>query len=160
MKNTILVVAVCSALASCAASSTMRVSQNEMIIKTDAAPVCGSTGAARVAQKQAAIETIKAGYDRYVLVGQAANSNVNVTQMPGSYQTFGTAQMYGNTGTFQSNTVYNPGPTIVTGGHHQAIGVRMFREGEAGSQNAISARETLGPKWQEAVKKNVLTCAG
>ncbi|WP_246764307.1 hypothetical protein [Rhizobium leguminosarum] len=38
-----------------------------------------------VAAKQAAIETIKAGYDRYIIVGQAGADTTQVVQMPGSY---------------------------------------------------------------------------
>jgi hypothetical protein len=35
-----------------------------MIIDAGTAPACGSMGAAKVAQKSAAVETIRAGYDR------------------------------------------------------------------------------------------------
>jgi hypothetical protein len=49
------------ALSACAGTNTIRTSQNTAIVQASAAPVCGGIGAARVAQKQAAIETIKAG---------------------------------------------------------------------------------------------------
>ncbi|ANM02694.1 hypothetical protein AMC78_CH00546 [Rhizobium phaseoli] len=113
-KNAIVLTA--TLLSSCAASSAIRTSKNELIIKTEAAPVCGGIGAMKVAEKQAAIETIKAGYDRYVIVGQAGADTTRVVQMPGSYTTTGTATLYGNTGYYSGNTVYNPGPTYVSGG--------------------------------------------
>jgi hypothetical protein len=40
-----------------------------MIIQTGAAPICGGAGALKVSQQLAAIETIKAGYDRYIITG-------------------------------------------------------------------------------------------
>ncbi len=83
-------VALCLLLAGCANSSAIRVSQDTAIIKTSAAPICCGVGAAKVAQKQAAIETVKAGYDRYVIVSAASSNNVYATQSPGTYQTFGT----------------------------------------------------------------------
>jgi hypothetical protein len=114
----------------------------------------------KVAEKQAAIETIKAGYDRYVITSGASQNNVTTTQMPGTFNTVGTASAYGNMGTYNATTTYTPGPIITSGTHDQALGVHMFKDGEPGSANAISAKETLGPKWQEIVKDGVMTCTG
>jgi hypothetical protein len=158
MKSSISL-AFCLLLGSCANSSAIRVSQDTAIIKTSAAPVCGSVGAAKVAQKQAAIETIKAGYDRYVIVGAASANNVYATQSPGSYQTYGTVNSYGNYGTVNATTTYTPGPTIYHGTHDLSLGIKMFKDGQPGSSQALSAREMLGPKWEEIVKKGVMTCA-
>tara|TARA_R110002012_G_scaffold27229_1_gene87306 strand:+ start:29280 stop:29645 length:366 start_codon:yes stop_codon:yes gene_type:complete len=120
--------------------------------------MCGSVGAARVAQKQAAIETIKAGYDRYIITGAASDNSVGVTQLPGHYNTYGTANVYGNYGTFNATSVYQPGPTIVTGSYDQSFAIRMFKDGEAGAKQAVSAKETLGPKWEKIVKDGVRMC--
>jgi hypothetical protein len=150
---------VCLLAVGCARSSAMRVSQNEAIISTSAAPICGDEGVMKVAGKQAAIETIKAGYDRYIITGQQGQDTTRLVQMPGSYSTTGTATISGNTGYYQGNTVYNPGPTFVMGRHKQQLGVHMFKTGDPGSQNALSAKETLGPKWAEIVKDGVMTCA-
>ena len=57
------------ALGGCARSEAVRTSANTMIIQTGAAPICGGTGALKVSQQLAAIETIKAGYDRYIITG-------------------------------------------------------------------------------------------
>lgn len=156
--KSLLAVALCAAATGCVQSNAMRVSQNETIIQTSAAPICGGVGAARAAQKLAAVETIKAGYDRYVIVSAASANNVRTTQMPGSYQTYGTINSYGNYGTVNATTTYTPGPIIHSGTHDQSIGVRMFREGEPGAGQALSARETLGPKWEKIVTGGVLTC--
>jgi len=125
-----------------------------MFISASAAPVCGGQGALRVAQEQAAIQTIRAGYDRYIITGGQAQNNIAVTQMPGSYQTTG---MYGG-GFYQGTTTYQPGPTIVSGSHDQGITVVMFRDGDPSAQQAITARDTLGRDWQEKVKSPHFTC--
>src|SRR5690606_32486672 len=75
--------------AACTSSNAVRTSANTAIIRTSAAPICGGTGAARVAEQQAAIETVKAGYDRYIIVDMASANNVQVVQGPGSYKTTG-----------------------------------------------------------------------
>ncbi|WP_094538917.1 hypothetical protein [Brucella grignonensis] len=144
------------ALAACTSSSAVRTSANTAIIQTSAAPVCGSTGAAKVAQMQAAIETIKAGYDRYIIVDARSANNVQMAQTPGSYKTSG----YINNGHYSGTTTYQPGIPVIYGRHEQAFAIYMFRDGEAGAQRAIPARQTLGPKWQEMVKSGKInTCA-
>ncbi|MBX9465584.1 MAG: hypothetical protein KL840_21885 [Aquamicrobium sp.] len=140
-------------LAGCAGTNAIRTSQDTVIIQASAAPVCGSIGAAKVAQRQAAIETIKAGFDRYVIVDAASANNVRASQMPGTYHTTG---QYGG-GWMSAQTTYTPGPVIYSGSHDQSFAVKMFREGEPYAAQAISARETLGPKWQEAIKGGSLT---
>jgi hypothetical protein len=142
-------------LAGCAGTNTIRTSQDTAIVQASAAPICGGIGSAKVAQKQAAIETLKAGYDRYVILGAASTNNVRATQLPGSYRTTGTLQG----GALNATTVYQPGPTMVSGTHDQSFAIRMFRDGEPGSGQALSAREMLGPEWPELVKAGaVRTC--
>lgn len=142
-------------LSGCAGTNAIRTSQDTVIIQASAAPVCGSIGAARVAQRQAAIETIKAGYDRYVILGGAAASNVTATQMPGTYHTAG---HYGG-GWVSARTTYTPGPVIYSGSHDQSFAVKMFREDDPYASQAISARDTMGPKWAEEIKGgSVTTC--
>jgi hypothetical protein len=136
----------------------MRVSQNEAIVQVSAAPICGGIGAAKVAQKQAAIETLKSGFDRYVVLGAQAGSNVRATQMPGTYNTYGNVNSYGGYGSFNATTTYTPGATIYSGTHDQSIAIRMFKEGEPGSTQALSAREMLGKDWEKQVKNGVHSC--
>lgn len=152
MKRLMLVPAIVG-LAGCAGTNTIQTSADTAIVSARAAPVCGSVGAARVAQRQAAIETLRAGYDRYIIFDAASASNVQVTQMPGSYQTSGTIWR----GNINATTTYQPGPTIVSGGHSQDFAIKMFKDGQAGASQAISAKATLGPKWQEKLKSSSLT---
>lgn len=95
MRMIIAAVTAALTLTSCVQSSAMRVSQNEAIIQTSAEAMCGATGALKAAEKQAAIETIKAGYDRYIITAASSANNVHATQMPGTYNTYGRVSSYG-----------------------------------------------------------------
>jgi hypothetical protein len=152
------VVVLASVLASCAGAQVTRTSANSMLVDAGAAPACGPAGAAKVAAKAAAIETIKAGYDRYIITSGSAQNNVAVTQLPGSYQTSGVATYNRGFGTYNATTTYVPGPTLVSGSHDRSLGVIMFKPGEPGFEQALDAREQLGPEWREIVKSGVRTC--
>jgi len=148
-----------AALAGCAGAHATRTSANTAIIDAGAAPACGAQGAARVASKAAAVETIRAGYDRYIITGASSQDNTRVVQGPGTYSTSGTVTNYGGGyGSFQGTTTYTPGPTIVSGHHDRSLGVVMFRKGDPGFERAIDARQELGPEWEDVVKHGVHTC--
>lgn len=144
----------CVGLAACARAEAIRTSQNTMVIDAGAAPACGQAGAARVASKSAAVETIRAGYERYLIGGMQAQNNVSVTQMPGSVQTTGT---YGR-GNYQATSTYVPGPTIVAGSHDRQLSVVMFKPGDPGFEQALDAKQMLGSDWAELVKTGIRTC--
>ncbi len=141
------------ALGACASGSAVRTSQNTALIQASAAPVCGGSGAAQVAQKQAAIETIRAGYDRYVIASGQSQNNVRVTQVPGTSYTRG--NVFGNS--WNATTTYTP-QTVVSGRHEQSFSIVMFRRGDPGYYSAISAKETLGADWAKIVDEGVMTC--
>ena len=119
-----------------------------MIVDAGAAPECGRSGAARVATRSAAIETIRAGYDRYIITSGQSQNNVAVTQMPGHVQTTGVARYGGGIGTINATSTYVPGPAIVSGSHDRALSVVMFGRGDPGYEQALDAREALGPEGQ------------
>ncbi|MBZ6074906.1 hypothetical protein [Microvirga puerhi] len=158
MKQLLILLPLAGALSACAGAQATRTSANTMIIDAGAAPACGAMGAAKVAQKSAAVETIRAGYDRYIITGGQSQNNVSVSQMPGHFQTSGTATYNRSFGTYNATTTYVPGPTIVSGSHDRSLGVVMFRNGEPGAENALDARQALGPEWQDIVKSGVHTC--
>jgi hypothetical protein len=154
----VALIALAPALAGCAGAQAMRTSLDTMVIQASAAPACGGMGAARVAQKSAAIETLKAGYDRYIIFSGAAENNVAVVHGPGTVQTTGTMAYGGGFGTYNGVSTYIPGPTFVVGHHDQSLTVKMFHEGDLGAEQALSARDALGPDWAEQVKSRVMTC--
>ncbi len=151
-------------LSGCASSSVMDLDRNTIEISTSAAPACGAQGAQQVAVKNAAIETLRRGYDRYIILGGQAENNVGVVGrtpvIANTYQN-GTINAYGNTATYNgtANTYYSGGQPIIGGTHDQKIAVRMFRTDDPQGVNAVDARQVLGPDWQKAVKKGPgLTC--
>jgi hypothetical protein len=158
MKTELLLVGMAMFLVGCARSETIRVSADSAIVQTSAAPVCGAQGAAKVAQQQAAIETLKAGFDRYVIVGAESANNIRTTVLPGTAQTSGSLTYGNGFGTYRETTTYTP--TLVSRGtHDQALAIRMFKDGDPAGANAIPARDILGPEWEAKVKQGgVRTC--
>lgn len=154
MKLNIFWLALCATLSACAQASTIQTSQDTAIVQASAAPACGGIGAARVAQKQAAIATINAGYDRYMIMGAQAANNVQTYQAPGSYNTSG----FVSGGYLHTTTVYQPGPMITSGSHDQSFAIKMFKTGQPYADQAIDARAALGPKWPEIVRDGIITC--
>jgi hypothetical protein len=162
MKPFCLGIVAAIALSACAKSATMPLSVDTFQLTTSAAPVCGRTGAQNVAVRRAAIETINRGYDKFLILGAAAQNNVRVVgHTPVQAHTVGTATAtgYGNLVTAQgsSTTTYTGGYPIVAGTHDQGLIVKMFKEGDPAGARAIGARATLGPSWKEAVKENAAT---
>ena len=48
---------------------------------------------------------------------------------------------------------------MVYGSHDQSLVVKMFKDADPYAQNAISARVTIGEKWQEVVASKNNTCS-
>lgn len=150
-------------LAGCAKSSIIPLSNDTFQITTGAAPVCGQVGAQQVAFNQAAVETIRRGYDKFQVVGGGYSNDVRVvgyTPVVAETTTTGSVTAFGNTafGSAQSNTHVSGGDPIVGGHHNQALVVKMFRVSDAAGSNAVDARSSLGPDWAEAVEKGFKTC--
>jgi hypothetical protein len=149
-----IALAVALTLSGCAFTSVMPVAANTYQITASAAPACGAIGAEEVASRDAAIATIRYGFDSYVIVSGQAQDNVGVVgYTPVTAYTSGSATAYGNTAYGQSTTTYSGGAPIIAGTHDQEIVVQMFHANDPGAQNAISAVATLGPNWQKIVNK-------
>jgi hypothetical protein len=101
-----------------------------------AAPQCGGAGTARIAQKQAAIETIKDGFDRYEIVAVGVLVKVPST----------------------ANLNYKIGPLTVSAARNQAFIIRQFKDGQLGSEKTTSAKKVLGPNWAKIVKDGAVKC--
>jgi hypothetical protein len=151
-------------VAGCAKSSVIPIAADTVHITTSAAPVCGRTGAQDVAVRRAAIETIKLGFDKFVVVGAGYQNNVRVVgHTPIVATTTGTATAtgYGNTAyaTGSSMTTYSGGQPIVGGAHDQGLTIKMFKDGDPLGANAVSARQSLGPDWKKVVEAGSgMTC--
>ena len=125
---------------SCASTEVVQVSRNQAVISTSAAPVCGTEGALRVAQKMAAVATLRRGYERFILSGVGSYSNVQINRVPSSYST-GTVKVYGNSG-FGRFQTYTPTRTEISGRNHAEMQVLMLNQGDSGYQNALDAKKT------------------
>lgn len=148
----------------CASATVIPLAQDTIQITSAAAPICGMTGAQNVASQRAAIETIRRGYDRYIIVGGQYQNNIGVVgYTPVTATTTGTATAYGNgnyaTAQGHSTTTFSGGQPIVSGSHNQGLVVKMFRaDDQSAAPNALDARSELGPEWQKKVASNSLTC--
>ncbi|WP_296737698.1 hypothetical protein [Mesorhizobium sp.] len=98
----------------------------------------------------------KVGFHNYIIYDGASESNIAVMQGPGTYNTTAVA----NGPFINATTTYQPGPPIVIGHHGQSFAIKMFHQGEPGSENALSARTALGPDWEKQMKNPLLTCDG
>ena len=145
-------------LTGCAKTEAIRISNNAVLLKTSAAPACGSTGAAKVAAQMAAVETIRAGFDKYVIVEAGSQSNIGYVQTPGTVYTSGTMNYGGGYGSYSGRSTYVPGATIPIGTHDQSLQVIMFKANDPQAKNAVPAREVLGSEWQDKVKNGINTC--
>ena len=114
--------------AGCASTSATSMSKDVVKIDVASAPVCrGKTNS--MMMQRAGIETIRRGYDKYILLDHGTGSVI--------------------TGVNQYGQVSRAGKGSVI--------VKMFKEGDPAGANALSARDLLGPNWQEIVNKKIKT---
>ena len=169
MRSVILLLAAV-ALIGCARTSVMPLTADTVQITVEAAPVCGQTGAQKVALKTAAIETINRGYDRFVIAGGSYQDNVGVTRTTPpisnststSTSTFNVYQYgFGTTvdtsipfRAFQQQNIlesYFQGQQMRQ--HQvQVLVVKMFHEDDESAENAVDARGVLGEDWRNIVE--------
>ena len=123
-KLCIAAAAAATALSACASTSVQDMSKSTFQVQTSAAPVCGKSGAAKIASKVAAIEVIKRGGDRFVLASSEAGSSLS--------------GFVGYTAISRNN---------------RGVVVKMVDYGDPEYEDALSARAVLGDNWQRDVRK-------
>lgn len=164
MLKPLIVPLVTLAVAGCARAAVMPLAQDTVQITSHSAPVCGGAEAAqKVAFQRAAVETIRRGYDRFVILSGAGQTETRLLgYTPTTAYTTGTATAtrFGNTATAigSSTTTVSGGVPIVAHAHNEDLIVKMFKQGDPAGANALDARQQLGPAWQDAVNKNTWTC--
>ena len=136
-------------LSGCVKVSTVPLATDMVQITARAAPACGREGAEQVALHQASVETIKRGFDRFIIVNSSASSTfqqVGTTPITGQVSPYGQVNLYG-------------GQPIITGKHEQVFAIKMFHEKDPAGNKALSAKTLLGANWQELVAKDTpITC--
>ena len=145
-------------LGGCASASVMDLDSNTVQVSSGAAPVCGAIGAQNFAIKTAAYQTLRRGFDKYVIIGAQATAHDKLAGFTPTYANSnlnGTYSGYGNSGTFNgySNTTVTGGQPIVMTEHGQKLVVRMFHANDPGAEKAIDAKAALGPDWQKIMTK-------
>jgi len=136
VKDLLIAATLALAIAGCTQTDVQPISKTSSMVATVAAPACGRSGARKVANQVAAIEVINRGGDRFIFVDQSTDTRVTGMSYSG----------YGNWNTYNSN--------------EQNLVVQMLSRGQKGYTNALSAKEVLGPNWQELVAKGIpQTCA-
>jgi hypothetical protein len=148
------------AVSGCATTSVTPVAKNQVIISTSAAPACGRSGAAKVAARMAAVETLRRGYQRFTIVGTNSANNTQIIRSGPTYaNTYSSASFRGNSMYGNSTTYFGGQQTFVVGSHDAELLVVMFKQGEAGFNNAVDAKFELGGDWEELVKEGVNSCS-
>lgn len=116
-------------VAGCVETSVQPLTQSSFKISTEAEDMCGAKGTREIAFREAAIEVIKRGFDRFIIVGDQSKSAITGAV----FTTYGGLQSYG------TNT--------------QDMVVQIIQKGDPRYNDALSARQSLGPDWQVIVAK-------
>ena len=156
----ILGVGMSLAFVGCASTSVTPIAQNQFLLSTSAAPACGRSGAAKVAAKMAAVETLRRGYPRFVILGGSSESNVQAVSTGPTYAyTTGTVTGYGNTAYGNSTTQFGGNQTIFVGSNDADLRVLMLKKGDRGFDQGLDAKSELGPDWKTIAEKGIQTCS-
>jgi hypothetical protein len=117
-------------LAGCAEQTAMRLAHDTIRVNVSTAPVYGALEPERRAMVLAAEETVKAGFDRFIIVNGASGFQRNTLGTTGGYASW---NQYGGTYT---------GPQTVGMPRFQTeMIVKMFKPGDPQAKNAVDARE-------------------
>lgn len=142
------------ALTGCAKSAAIPLSSDTVQITTEGMYACGMDGVQRLAVTRAAVETIKRGFDKFLIVDGAYSKEQTLagyTPIEARTKSKSEGTIYGDSVSIRTSST-----TRVTGGeplhmitHNQALTVKMFKDDDPLGSNAISARNELGPKWSD-----------
>lgn len=124
MKTTAIILAASTFLSACAFNSVQQLSTDTFQVSVTSAPICGRSGAVNVSQHIAAVEVIKRGQDRFLIVNAQSGSE------------------FGG---------FAVGVPMARG--QQSIIVKMPAADDPDFARSLSARQTLGPDWERAVRK-------
>lgn len=146
-------------LAGCAETAVTPIARNQIMLSTSAAPACGRTGAVKVANKMAAVETLRRGYQRFIIAGaNSANNTRAISTGPTYAYTSGSYSGYGNSVYGNSTTTFGGNNVMWTGSNDADLLVIMLNPGERGYNDGIDAKSQLGAEWEQLVKDGISTC--
>ena len=137
-------------LTGCARTSTLPLAADRIEITVRVAPTCSRDDADRLALQEAAAETIRAGFESFIVIDTGGGDHIS-----GHTPMTARKTLYGSSAT----TTVSGGAPIVA--RRRIPTIRMFHAGESEGETALSARTVLGADWQTIVTKSVPnTCFG
>ena len=108
----------------------------------------------------AAIETLRRGYPRFVILGGSSESNVQAVSTGPTYAyTTGSVTGYGNTAYGNATTRFGGNQTIFVGSNDADLRVLMLKKGDWGFEQGLDAKSELGPDWKTIAEKGIQTCS-
>lgn len=117
-------------LTGCAFTDVQPITATSFRVSTEGAPVCAASATRNVAFQAGAIEVIKRGGDRFIVVGNQSGQS-------------------------SGGAIYNPyvGGGIVTpmSRTNEDVIIQMLSPGDPGYDNGLSARQVLGADWEAIV---------
>jgi hypothetical protein len=119
-------------LAGCAEQTAMRLAHDTIRVNVSTAPVYGALEPERRAMVLAAEETVKAGFDKFIIINGASGFHRNTLGTTGGYASW---NQYGGTAV-GSQTVGMPR-------FQTEITIKMFKADDPQGRNAVDAREIL-----------------
>lgn len=142
-----LVIAAVS-LSGCAEQAATRLAGDTVRLHISTAPIYGALEPQRRAMRMAAEETVKNGYDKFMIVDSANAYRPNVIgQTPAQYQSSSHATVAGGPGGISgygaSQATYTGPRTIAMPRFESDVIVKMFKAADPAGSNAIDAREIL-----------------
>ena len=143
-------VALFGAIVGCAQMSTVSLDGDTIEIAVRVGTICDGRDAERLARRQAAVETIRRGFDDYVVVTSVGGEHVT-----DEARTTARTTLLGS----GSRTLFSEDAPRLA--HHRVLTVRMLQAGQGDSETSVSARALLGNDWEAVVAKGVpTTCVG
>lgn len=137
-------------LAGCARTSSVPVGADTIEITVHVGTICDGGDAERLARRHAAVETIRRGFDDYVVIGSVGGDHTAGEEAPTARTT-----LSGGSG----RTLFSEDAPLLA--HHRVLTVRMFQAGEGDSAATVSARAVLGDEWEAVVARDPATiCLG
>lgn len=136
MRSIVPVILTIFILSACAAQNAMPLGNDMMRIDVSAAPIYGRAGAQRMAYEKAAKATLDAGYDKFIVMDNAAWTEKTSSGFAnGGFSSGFGGSSGGFGGAFASHR--RPESSLI---------IQMFHDGDKGSEKAIDARSVVAKK--------------
>lgn len=133
--------------------------QKQFVLRTSSAAGCGPAAAARVERELAAVETLRRGYDRFVIRGASTADSTKATVLNrADADAYASADVYRNSANGNTVAYFGNQKVLLSGAHEAALYVHMLAPRDPGYKSAIRAKKVLGENWKQIVKTGIQSC--